>query len=479
MKKIKIIATIGPSSIKKQIMSEMVKGGMDCVRINTSHGDFKQYDETIKNIREISNDIPILLDTKGPEIRLKIENEEKSLEVNKGDSLWISFNKDDKIHFDHNFYNKIKLRTRILLKDGLLQTIVIKKTKNKLLLKAINSYKITDGCSVNIPTIDYGLPFLAEKDLKTIKYAVKNKVDFLALSFTQKAENIKKVRKMVKKDITLIAKIEDKQGVKNIDSILEVADGIMIARGDLGVEIKDETIPLIQKSIIHKCNKLGKVVIVATQMLESMIENPRPTRAETSDVANAILDGADAIMLSGETAVGKYPIKAVREMSKISEDVEKAIENNVNPEGSLNLSDAITKSVFQLTRILDIDKIICVTKSGYTAQMMSRFRTNKTIIAITKSEKVKRKLRLVFGVIPIVYNNRPESDKILAYTLFCLKHKLISKKDNVIFTGGVSTVRSHISNSIQVNRIEDILKYYERRKQRKANKNKKKASKQK
>ena len=295
------------------------------------------------------------------------------------------------------------------------------------------------------------LDILSEYDKKIIKSF---EYDYVAVSYVSGPGDIDKVRTLTNAGI--IAKIENKKGVENFDRILEKSDGIMIARGDLGTEIKPEKIPLIQKQIIKKCNQAGKLVITATQMLESMIHNPSPTRAETSDIANAILDGSDAIMLSGETAIGKYPVKSVNVMSKVAREIEPFVQSNVMIQKNSTISEAISKSVYEITKVLPITKIITMTRSGYTARIISRFRLDTPIYAITPYEKVKRQLELFYGVQSVVMKDMTR-EKIIPCTKFLFRKKLITKKDLLLFTAGVFAIKSRSTNMIEVHRASDLL----------------------
>jgi pyruvate kinase len=455
MKKTKIVSTIGPASENINILKKMIESGMDCARINLSHATFKEYQERIDNIRKIK-DIPIILDTKGPEIRIYTD---KDLFLKKGDKLKIGFNKKDKIFFDYNFYDKIKKNQSLFIEDGRLRTKIIEKSNGKIKIKFLNSGELKNKKGVNLPDSNLNLPILHEKDKKGIKFALKNQLDFIAVSFTSSKNDLLKVRKLTDNKIGIIAKIENKKGLDNFDEILEISDGLMVARGDLGVEIHSEKIPLIQKKVIKKCNVKGKFVITATQMLQSMIQSSTPTRAETSDVANAILDGTDAVMLSAETAIGKYPEKAVREMAKIGREVEDNINVKIPEFFQQDITEAISHSVFDLQKLLDIDKIIVLSNSGYTARKISRFRIKKDIITITPDLRVRKKLQLYFGINPLFFPGLPERDKVLYCGLYAYKKGYVDKADTVLFTAGLYNPKKPITNLIQIHKISDLIDF--------------------
>ncbi|MBN2422154.1 pyruvate kinase [Candidatus Woesearchaeota archaeon] len=456
MKKTKIICTIGPASEKKSVLKKMISAGMNSARINLSHGTFEEYTKRIENIRKIK-DIPIILDTKGPEIRIHTNQE---LNVNKGETLIVSFDKNDNYFFDYNFSNEINPGDELFIEDGLLRSKIIEKTKDKITIRFINSGIIKNAKGVNLPEAKLDLPILHEKDKEGIKFAIKNKIDFIALSFTRTKKDILTVReKLRNSNIGIIAKIENKQGLDNFDEILKEADGIMVARGDLGVELPSEKIPLIQKELIRKCYIKGKFVITATQMLQSMIDSATPTRAETSDVANAILDGTDTVMLSAETAIGSHPVLAVKEMARISREVENSVNVNMPLPGVLNTCQAISHSVFNLQKALEVNKIVVLTKSGYTAQLISGFRLDKEIIAITPSKRVMKKLDLYFGITPVVYSRLPEKDRVLHGAMFAFKNGLLNRNDIVLFTAGLYITGKPSTNLIEIHRISDLLEY--------------------
>lgn len=428
---------------------------MNGARINTAYGDMDQYNLIINNIREVA-DIPIIVDIKGPEIRLRAERKRI---IEKGDIIEVGFNSEE-ISFNHNFYDKMNVGDEIYIDNGKIRTRVIEKTNGILRLSVMNGGEIDDGKGVNIPNKQLSVPFLTEKDLKIIEFAKEHDIEYVALSFTRSRkdiENFKAESNGFKGAV--IAKIENIEGLKNFEEILNSVDCIMIARGDLGVELELERIPLIQKSIIRQCNQKGKTVVTATEMLESMIYQPTPTRAEVSDVANAILDGTDAVMLSGETSIGKYPVESVLMMSRIARETEPATESHIEAEEFVNISDAISKAIQKICGTMPIDKVVTLTRSGYTARMIARFKIAQPIIAVTPEKRVKRQLELVFGVYPVHIDYRGEKDRILAVAKKLHSMNLIREDDTVLFTAAFRTALKHASNLIEIHDIEELINF--------------------
>jgi len=455
LKKTKIICTIGPASLSKETLEKMYEAGMNAARINTAYGDMDQYKVIVNNIREIA-DIPIIVDIKGPEIRIRVK---KRRRIEKGEVIEIDF-KNEEVSFNHNFYDEMNVGDEIYIDNGKIRTRVIEKTAGILRLFVMNGGEIDDGKGVNIPNKKLSIPSLSEEDLKIIEFAKEYDIEFVALSFTRSrkdVENFKANSDGFKG--ALIAKIENIEGLRNFEEILNAVECIMIARGDLGVEMELEKIPLIQKSIIRRCNQKGKIVVTATEMLESMIYQPTPTRAEVSDVANAILDGTDAVMLSGETSIGKYPVESVSMMSRIARETETAVRSHIESEGFINVSDAISKAIQKICGNMPIDKVVTLTRSGYTARMIARFKIAQPIIAVAPEKRVKRKLELVFGVYPVCIDYRDEKDRILAVAKKLHSMSLIREKDTVLFTAAFRTVLKHASNLIEIHNIEELINF--------------------
>jgi pyruvate kinase len=451
----KIVCTIGPSSLSRDIITKMHSAGMNGVRINTAYGNNKQYSRIIENVREVG-EIPLIIDIKGPEIRIRAK---KKKTVNEGEVFEAGFN-DQEISFNWDFYNKITKDDLIVIDNGKIRTQVVEKNNKTLRLKVMSGGEIADGKGVNIPNRQLSVPTLSITDKEIIQFAKKYDIEYIALSFTRNAQDIINLRSEVEGfDGAIIAKIENSEGIKNFSKILECSDGIMIARGDMGVEIEPEKVPLVQKAIIKSCNQRGKPVITATEMLESMMQQPMPTRAEVSDVANAILDGTDATMLSGETAIGRYPIESVIMMSRIAAEVEKATRSRIEEEGFINISDAMSKAVQRICRNMPVDKIVTLTRSGYTAKMIARFKIPQPIIAVTPDKRVKKQLEIVFGVYPTTINYQKQKDHILCVANNLHSMNLIRDEDTVLFTAAFRTLTKHASNLIEVHKIKELRKY--------------------
>jgi pyruvate kinase len=453
-KKTKVVCTIGPASLTQEIIKRMYAAGMDVVRINTAHGDFEQYDTIIETTRSVG-EIPIMIDLKGPEVRVRTDTPRA---VQTGDVVVAGFD-DDELTFSYDFYDEVDVGDKITIDNGTIGAIVERKQEGKLHLRMLDQGVIQRNKGVNIPGKRLNVPRLSEKDLQAIEYAIDKNVEFLALSFARDAADVANLRRRVGSGLqAIIAKIENQEGVWNASEILEEADALMIARGDLGVEIEYQKVPLIQKDLIRRCNQRGKVVIIATQMLESMVDKPNPTRAETSDVANAILDGSDAVMLSEETAVGKYPVRAVEMMNKIAVEAERMLTGRITANGFYNISETVSRSIDVISHSMPLDKIVTLTRSGYTARMIARFRPTQPIIAVASDEMVKRQLELVFGVTPVFARYHEADDIILNACRLLVDKGLLEDDDFVLFTAGVRTEIRHESNLIEIHKVADLLK---------------------
>lgn len=455
LKKTKIVCTIGPASLSKATLRKMYRAGMNGARINTAYGTLDQYGDMIETVRGVA-DIPVIVDIKGPEIRLKVKGKRA---VKEGDVLVAGF-KDESISFSRNFYDDVDVGDNVFVDNGKLRLRVAEKRKGILKLTVLTAGEMKDGKGVNIPYKTLTVPTLSNRDREIVSLAKERDVEFIALSFARNArdvENLKKAAHGCKGAI--IAKIENFEGVNNFNDILEAADGIMVARGDLGVEIEPERVPLIQKSIIKQCNQRGKTVVTATEMLDSMMRNPIPTRAEVSDVANAILDGTEVTMLSGETAVGQYPVEAVSMMSRIAVETEKAIRNHVEDEGFTNISDTISRAIQRICQEMPVNKVVTLTRSGYTAKMISRFRITQPILAVTPDARVKRQLELAFGVSPVHMDYREENDRILTVAKKLHTSGLINDEDTILFTAAFRTSRKHASNLIEIHKLKELKEF--------------------
>lgn len=450
VKKTKILATLGPASSDMKTLTKMISSGMDAIRLNTAHGKIEEFEKIIRNVRKIK-DIPIILDLKGPEIRI---SSDKEYDIRKGDRIRLSFGRSS-LSLNHKFY--AKPGTIVLVDEGLNKLKIRTCTKNNLELIALDDLVIRNKLRLNVPGLKHSFPALTETDKKFIGFGIRNKIDFIALSYTKDKNSVLAAKQALKgTDIGVIAKIETLDGVKNFDGILAESDGIMVARGDLGVEIRSEKLPMVQKSIIKKCNQAGKFVITATQMLQSMVVNANPTRAETSDVANAILDGTDIVMLSAETAVGKYPVQSIMEMARIASEIEGSVRSNVDLEASSTVSEAISKSIYEMTKILPVSKIITLTRTGYTARIISRFRLSRDIIAITPDNIVRKKLQLNYGVIAFEFSGFDSDSRIEKTTKFLFEKNIIGEDDLLLFTAGVFHTGS--TNLIEVHKTKEILR---------------------
>jgi pyruvate kinase len=452
-KKTKIVCTIGPASLQTETLEQMFRAGMNCARINTAYGDFDRYRLIVDNVREVA-DVPVMVDLKGPEIRLRTDRETV---VNEGDILEVGFN-GEPVSFNHDFVDQINVGDMLFIDNSRIRTEVTEKSDGTLRLLVKNGGELADGKGVNVPNKQLTVPTLSARDMKIIEFAKEYEVEFLALSFTRDVKDISNLRSAAEGfEGAVIAKIENSEGIRNFGEILDASEGIMIARGDLGVEIEPERVPLVQKSLVRRCNQNGKTVVTATEMLESMMHQPNPTRAEVSDVANAILDGTDATMLSGETAVGKYPVESVTMMSRIALETEKAAKSSVEDQGFVNISDTVSRSIQRICQSMPLDKVVTLTRSGYTAKMISRFKIKHPIIAVTSNPMVKKQLELVYGVVPVHYDYRQETDRILAVASTLYSIKMLEIEDTVLFTAAFRTHKKHASNLIEIHTIRELL----------------------
>ncbi len=427
MKKTKIVCTMGPTINNINILTKLVYAGMDVARLNFSHGNYDIHKEHIYNLKKVMNItgrmISILLDTKGPEIRTcKLENS-KSVYLDYGQLFSFIYDKNfignkNIVSVSYkNFINDVSIGDKILVDDGLISMEVIDKSSYKLTCKVKNSGLLGENKGINLPNVFINLPFLSKKDKNDLIFGCKNKVDFIAASFVRKSSDVLEIRKFLNiyggNKIQIISKIENREGLNNFDKILNVSDGIMVARGDLGVEIPVEDVIFAQKMMIRKCNYSRKVVITATQMLESMIYNPRPTRAEAGDVANAILDGTDAVMLSAESAKGKYPIESVKIMSLICERTDNSMKynfSNYKNDMHMPISEAICRSSVDISKKLNSPLILVFTRAGKSAKFIRKYFPKSLILALTKNKYVAKQLLLSKGVIPMIVNSINSTD---------------------------------------------------------------------
>ena len=473
MKKTKIVCTMGPNSNDENIMRRLVKEGMDIARFNFSHGSHEEQKgrmDMLKKIREEEKKpVAILLDTKGPEIRTGVLKDGKKVLLKEGETITLTNEEiegdETKVSLTYKgLVDDVQIGNMILIDDGLIGLKVKEKTETDIICTIVNGGELGERKGVNVPNVPVRLPAITEKDKEDLKFGVEQKIDFIAASFVRNAECILEIRSYLNKCgapyIPIIAKIENQQGVDNIDEIIEAADGIMIARGDMGVEIPPEYVPVIQQKIIQKVYTAGKPVITATQMLDSMISHPRPTRAEATDVANAIFQGTSATMLSGETAAGKYPVQALQMMSRIAEHMEQNIDyNTIFKKTDRNENPDITNAIAHATCLTAIDlkasAILSVTKSGSTAHMMSKHRPGCLIGACTSSERVLRQLNLSWGVYPMLIKEEYSSEILCLRAIEAAqKHKLVKVGDTIVFAGGVPLGIPGRTNLIRVCTVE-------------------------
>lgn len=474
LRKTKIICTIGPASCEKEVLRNLMKSGMDVARFNFSHGDYETFEKWLKNVQEVREELGLpvatLLDTKGPEIRLGTFKNPKGVILKNGQSFTLT---TDCVEGDEKrcsvsykgLVNDVKNGTQILINDGLI-ALEVQSVKDKdIICKVTDGGLVTDKKGVNVPNVSLALPYLSEKDMQDLKFGAKMGYDFIAASFCRTGADIVYLRDFCHalgwNDVKIIAKIENHEGVEHIDGIIKEADGIMVARGDMGVEIPFEQIPAIQKMIIQKVFQAGKIVVTATQMLESMINNPRPTRAEITDVANAIYDGTSAIMLSGETAMGKHPVEAVKTMALIAKTTEDDIDyveqfEMLSPRGAKrDITSAISHATVTTAHDLNASAIITVTKSGTTARQISKFRPECPIISATTSDKVRRQNNLSWGVIPVMCEEKSNTDELFQHAVdVAVKTGIIGRGDVVVITAGIPLGQSGTTNMLKVHEVK-------------------------
>ena len=468
MRKTKIICTMGPSTDDIEVLRQMAQAGMNVARFNFSHGsheEHKQRMDCLKKVREEAGlPIAILLDTKGPEIRTG-DMKDGKIFLKKGEVLRLTpracLGTPEKIQITYpDLYKDVQTGTSILIDDGLIELRVEQTQEQDILCRVLNDGAVSNHKGINVPDVHLSIPYLSDKDKEDIKFGIEQGVDFIAASFVRTPDDVQQLRMLLDENggenINIIAKIENQQGVENIDGIVALADGVMIARGDMGVEIPAEDVPSIQKLLIKKVTLAGKQVITATQMLDSMMKNPRPTRAEVTDVANAIYDGTGAIMLSGETAAGLYPVEALTMMARIAERTEEDIDyrkrffvrdRKANPD----ITDAICHATCTTAHDLNARAIVTVTKSGRSARMVARYRPDCDIIGCTPSETVAHQLNLVWGVSPVLVEEKNNVFDLFDYALDTTRDQgLMKEGDIAVITSGVPIGVSGTTNMIKV-----------------------------
>ena len=472
MKRTKIVCTIGPASEGRDTLIGMAKAGMNVCRLNFSHGNYDEHQkriDTIKSVREELNiPLAIMLDTKGPEIRLgKLKEDVYTLVAGEEFILTteqiVGDNHRASVSYE-GLADDVQKGTQILIDDGLIELVVSNVEGTEIHTQVLNAGEIKSNKGVNVPNAIINLPALIKKDIEDLKFGIKNGVDFVAASFIRKADDVVGIRKVLEENggdwIKIIAKIESREGVDNLQKILQVADGIMVARGDLGVQLKAQEIPLIQKRMIRLSNQYGKPVITATQMLDSMTRNPRATRAEVTDVANAVLDGSDAVMLSGETAAGKYPVLSVQTMADIAVAVEQA---EYDPRELPNYTEitstnAISKSTCEIAEQLGASAIVTATVSGATARAVSKFRPHLPIIACTTTERIQRQLTLSWGVVPLLTKDSENTDEVFERSVYAaLESGHVEEGDLIVITAGIPVGIPGTTNTLKVHTVGNVM----------------------
>ncbi len=478
MRRVKIICTIGPASHHPDVLRAIIQAGMDVARLNMSHGDHAYHAETIRMVRalahELNRSVAILADLQGPKLRVG-KMQEGGVPLEPGQVIILTpepiLGEPGRIPIQNpELPRMVRPGERILLDDGLLELVVEGTDGHTIQARVVVGGILEDNKGMNLPDTELDLPSITEKDKQDVTFALEHQVDWIALSFVRTADDIHELRKLIAgrgalgRTPPIIAKIEKPQAVRNIDAIIQAADGIMVARGDLGIETSPEAVPMIQKMIIARCNHAGKPVITATQMLDSMIRNPRPTRAEASDVANAVLDGSDALMLSGETASGKYPVQSVQTMVKIAEEAERV--RHLTAEGHQThrhppvstVAGAVSHAAVVTAEEVNAAAIITPTVSGATAKNLSRFRPNVPVIAVTPSPLVYRQLALYWGVYPIMGVRRSTTDEVVEDAVrLSLEAGYVDQGDTVVVTGGTVGSVPGVTNLMTVRRIARVL----------------------
>ncbi|MBR8862935.1 pyruvate kinase [Staphylococcus aureus] len=476
MRKTKIVCTIGPASESEEMIEKLINAGMNVARLNFSHGSHEEHKGRIDTIRKVAKRldkiVAILLDTKGPEIRTH-NMKDGIIELERGNEVIVSMNEvegtPEKFSVTYeNLINDVQVGSYILLDDGLIELQVkdIDHAKKEVKCDILNSGELKNKKGVNLPGVRVSLPGITEKDAEDIRFGIKENVDFIAASFVRRPSDVLEIREILeeqKANISVFPKIENQEGIDNIAEILEVSDGLMVARGDMGVEIPPEKVPMVQKDLIRQCNKLGKPVITATQMLDSMQRNPRATRAEASDVANAIYDGTDAVMLSGETAAGLYPEEAVKTMRNIAVSAEaaqdyKKLLSDRTKLVETSLVNAIGISVAHTALNLNVKAIVAATESGSTARTISKYRPHSDIIAVTPIEETARQCSIVWGVQPVVKKGRKSTDALLNNAVAtAVETGRVSNGDLIIITAGVPTGETGTTNMMKIHLVGDEI----------------------
>lgn len=480
MRKTKIVCTIGPATESVEMLKKMMTAGMNVARINFSHGGYEENKEKIENIKKVRDElnlpVALMLDTKGPEIRTGVlETGNEKVTIQEGDIF--TFVNDEIIGNEtktsisyKNLYEDVKVGSKILVDDGVLEFEIKEIVGKDIICRALNTAKLGSRKTVNVPGLKLNLPALSEKDITDITNGIKAEFDYIAASFIRRASDVKEIRDLLNanggENIKIISKIESQEGVDNFEEILELSDGIMVARGDMGVEIPMEQVPIVQKQFIKRCTEVGKPVITATQMLESMVSNPRATRAEVSDVANAIFDVTGAIMLSGESAMGKYPVECVNTMTKIAKAVEpnisywKRVTRREEDRSNINYEFNLCHSISNTARDMKATAIFAYTQTGDTPRMVASFLPGCPIYAITTNKETYEQLALVWNVTPILIKGTKKPNDVIEEGIEQAKQKrYVQNGDIVVIAGGASILSTHAESSEAMNRtIGGVLK---------------------
>ena len=473
MKKTKIVSTLGPSSSDVETIVKLIQAGANVFRFNFSHGDHEEHLGRMNAVHEAEKitgkTVGILLDTKGAEIRTTKQADGK-IEFHTGDTLRIAMDENlegtkEKIAVTYaGLFDDVNEGGQVLFDDGLLGTTVLEKdvANRELVVRIDNDGILGSRKGVNAPGVSINLPGITEKDADDIRFGLDHEINYIAASFVRKPEDVLEIRALLKEKnmehVQIIPKIESQEGIDNLDAILEVSDALMVPRGDMGVEIPAENVPMVQKDMIRKMNKFGLPVITATQMLDSMEENPRPTRAEASDVANAVFDGTDATMLSGESANGDYPVEAVATMAAINEKAETSLRENGRHQDILfdesSATESVASAVTRISRSVGAKAVVVSTNSGYTARMVSKHRPDVNVLAVTYSERVQRGLTLNYGVVPVVYDAPATIDEMIALAKTAVKEQgLANSGDTIVIAAGVPMSQSGTTNMITVQTV--------------------------
>lgn len=464
----KIVATIGPASNSIEVLRQMIAAGMNVARLNFSHGSYEDHGRVVALLRQVSTEldkpITLLQDLQGPKIRVG-NLPDGSIEIRDGEYLILvpldEYNgQPDTVSIDYPYLaEEASPGARVLLDDGLLELRIAEIQGTAVKCEVIEGGTLKSRKGVNLPSLDLRLPSMTEKDERDLEFGLSAGIDWVSLSFVRKAEDIRTIKKFLSDrgyaDVPVMAKIEKPQAIENLEAIVGECDGIMVARGDLGVEISPERVPMLQKRIIRLCNLQNIPAITATQMLDSMIRNPRPTRAEASDVANAIIDGTDAVMLSGESAVGDYPVRAVEMLAKIARDVEADITFDNHPPALSDETHALGEALVAIDKILDLRYIVTFTSSGYTALLASKERPSVPVIALTPNEKVYHRLNLVWGVIPLLLEHQVDTfeEAIPQAEAILLDRELARSGDKILIVGGIPMQISRGTNALHIHTI--------------------------